>query len=76
MKQDRKKAGRPIEKQNGIHHTCMSFDREVFDKFKELSNDLNKKSITAFLEEMMLEQLKRNEEKQSTEESKQEQDID
>ena len=40
MKQDRKKAGRPIEKQNGIHHTCMSFDREVFDKFKELSNDL------------------------------------
>lgn len=65
-----KKIGRPKEKRNGIHHTCMSFDKEVFEKFKELSKTLNKKSITAFLEEMMLEQLKRDLEKQVVNDSK------
>ena len=48
-----KKIGRPKEKRNGIHHTCMSFDKEVFEKFKELSKTLNKKSITAFLEDLL-----------------------
>lgn len=59
----KRKIGRPREKQSGIHHTCMSFDKEVFEKFKVLSKSLNKKSITAFIEEMMLEQIQRDNDK-------------
>lgn len=64
-----KKVGRPLEKQNGIHCTCLSFDKETFLKFKELSKDLNKKSITAFLEDLMREQLKVSKKKSETEET-------
>lgn len=55
-KEKKTKLGRPVSKLSGIHPTCMSFDKEIFEKFKVLSK-LKNKSITSFLEEMMLEQL-------------------
>lgn len=64
-----KKVGRPVEKENGVHCTCLSFDKETFLKFKELSKDLHKKSITAFLEDLMREQLKVSKQKSDLEDT-------
>lgn len=65
-----KKLGRPKRKY-GIHNTCMSFDKELYEEFKKLATEQGKKSITAFLEELMLAHLaKQKEQSQQEERSK------